>query len=310
MVGGAEAEGSSRWRRGRATAHGTCGEFVQGMLSSGEHFNVACSIEKRSSVRLAVRDAAETVVRLEDARPRSTDPLHRAKLCRAVVATRDLLGAGPVEVRVVHSSQLQIGKGMGSSTADIVAATRAFGDALGRPVQPSLLATVATGIEVSDGSMYDDLVAFERRTGSVVRNFGWRPRFLIVMAIPPGSVVTDTVDFADKVSCAGQFDELLEVLEEAANRRDHALLAEAATRSAGLNQRYVPNQLFGPVSDHRKRLGAAGVVIGHTGSLVGLLYPVEGDVPLATEMAERGARDLRRMVTSEVQIELTATASE
>lgn len=57
---------------------------------------------------------------------------HQRKLALAIEYTLEQLELGPMEVTIRHWSDLDIGKGMGSSTADVLAGIRAIADAAGR----------------------------------------------------------------------------------------------------------------------------------------------------------------------------------
>ena len=275
---------------GWARAEGTCGELVQGVLATGEHFHVTCPIRWRAAVALRARPAP--VLRVAGL------PRGKEKLARALAATARLLGTGPVAIEASPSSVLPVGKGMGSSTADVVAGARALASAYGVVLAPAQLARIATAIELSDGTMYDGVVAFCRRTGEVLRQYPWHPRFAVVMAIPPGRVRTESVDFAGKARLTRQFDHLLACLDEAAARRDPLPFAHAATRSAAFNQPFLANRLFERLREEQARLGAAGVVVGHTGTLAGLLYPLDAQATDAEAEALERARFAARALAS------------
>ncbi len=292
-------------RTGRATARGTCGELVQGVLASGEHFHVTCPIERGATVALQARGARRNLVTgLAD---------DQAKLGQALLHTARVLGTGPLAITVATRSELHVGKGMGSSTADIVAGARALAAAHGASLSPAQLARIATAIEPSDGTMYPGVVAFCRQTGDVVRAFSWHPRFAAVMVLPPRTVATDSVDLGGKARLATAFEELLACLDDAVERRDPLPFAQVATRSAALNQRVLPNRLFGALAALRARLGAAGVVVGHTGTLGGLLYPFLHDEPEsaadALERARRAAALLRSLPLAGAAVEVAVTAA-
>src|SRR4029077_7123590 len=110
-------------REGRGTAPGTCGEFAQGILSDGTPFHVTCPINKSATVVAGLRDAKTLkILGLGE---------HHRKLELAIQYTVELLDLGAVEVTIRHWSDLDIGKGMGSSTADVLAGVRAIADAVG-----------------------------------------------------------------------------------------------------------------------------------------------------------------------------------
>lgn len=246
------------------SARGTCGELVQGFTSDKKEFHVSLPIQKFSNVTLQVQPANKLTI----ITPSNT----HSKLVQALHLTANLLHIDSLEIKVSHHSELRTGKGMGSSTADIVAASRALAKVIGYPISPAQLATIATSIESSDASMYDAMVAFRHKEGSVLSQFEWWPQFVICMVLPPYSRDTDLVNFEGKENLGDQFDELLKTLEMASKKRDPAPFAFAATQSAIINQKFSPNPLFPIILEHLSELKALGICIGHTGTVIGLLY--------------------------------------
>ena len=193
---------------------GTCGELVQGFTGSGVPFHVTCPITKTATVTVTARPAPEFAI---------TQIARLSKLAQSLRQTAAVLDLEPVEIRVEHWSDLEIGKGMGSSTADIVAAACALAAIAGRELSPGELAHIATSIESSDGSMYPGLVAFNQQAGEVLERFAWWPRFVIVMITPPQVFNTESADFTGKQDYGSRFDEILARLRTAASQRDISL---------------------------------------------------------------------------------------
>ena len=181
---------TSPWRVSTGSAAGTCGELVQGFTSSGEPFHVTCPISKSVTVTVTARSAPEFAISQIDPK--------LSKLGQSLRATAALLELEPLEIRVEHRSDLDIGKGMGSSTADIVAAARALAGAADRPLSSADLGNIATSIESSDGSMYPGIVAFNQRNAHVLEEFSWWPQFVICMVTPPQVFNTESAIFTGK----------------------------------------------------------------------------------------------------------------
>ena len=236
-------------------------------------FHVTCPISKTATVTVTVRPAPEfAITQIEPGLGKLTQSLRR---------TSGLLELEPLEVRVEHWSDLDIGK-VGSSTADIVAAARALAAACDRTLSPGQLAKLATSIESSDGSMYPGLVAFNQKTGDVLEHFSWWPQFVILMITPAQAFNTESADFGGKHKLGTQFDDLLASLRTAAAERDTAAFARAATESARINQRFVPNPFHALLEGRARDLGAVGVNVGHTGTVLGLLFDASDAVPRAS----------------------------
>jgi L-threonine kinase len=292
--------------KGKGTAPGTCGELVQGFLSAGA-FHVTCPISKSATVSLRVTSLQSWSF--------TGAGSELGKLCQSIRATAELFDAGAFAVEIDRHTDLDVGKGMGSSTADIVAGARAMASALGHQLSPGEEARIAADIESSDGSMYPGFVAFEQKTGELIEQFSWWPRFAIVMLVPDNTLNTESVSFEGKDRFAPVFEEMLASLRSAATEHDGMMFANAATKSAVLNQQFVPNDWFDDLYDRRDEFGADGVVVAHTGTMIGLLYLMPEDEAddfslsnAVLRRARKALREIEKMVDGrDVDVELVTT---
>jgi L-threonine kinase len=226
------------------------------------------------------------------------------KVNGALSKTLDVLELGAMEIAVEHWSDLDVGKGMGSSTADIVASARALASACARELTPVQLAEIATFIESSDGTMYPGIHAVNHKTGELVREWDWWPQFEIVLIVPPNRLNTESVSFAGKERLAGHYESLLAGFDEAVRERDIEAFARHATMSAEMNQQFVPNPYFIQIATQTAKYGALGANVAHTGTCCGLLFPADNDGMLA---ASRALMDLQAQFPANVNVELTTT---
>lgn len=249
---------------GRGTAPGTCGEFAQGILSNGTPFHVTCPINKSSTVVASLRDSRDLeIFGLGE---------HHLKLELAIQRTVELLDLGKVEVTVRHWSDLDIGKGMGSSTADVLAGVRAIADAVGESLTPEVEGQVAAMVESSDGSMYPGIAAVNHKTCELVEAWDWYPEFVIVMLVPNNSVDTASIPFLGQERMAEEYDDLLEDMSSAVQSRSIADFAEQSTRSAVMNDEFLLNPYGRNLRSRLAEFGALGLNVGHTGTVCGLLF--------------------------------------
>jgi|GEM_PF-171506 len=252
-------------REGRGTAPGTCGEFAQGVLSNGTPFHVTCPINKSATVVASLRSASNLeILGLGE---------HHRKLDLAIQRTAELLDLGAVEVTVRHWSDLDIGKGMGSSTADVLAGVRAIADAVGEDLAAEVEGRVAAMVESSDGSMYPGIAAVNHKTCELVEAWDWYPEFVIVMLVPNNSVDTASIPFLGQERLAKDYDDLLARMNGAIERRSIAEFAEQATRSAVMNDEFLLNPYSRNLRSRLSEFGALGLDVGHTGTVCGLLFP-------------------------------------
>ncbi len=250
-------------RAGTDTAFGTFGELLQGMLPDGTDFLVTFPIAR----------AANAWFRLEPSGPVRVFPSHKGKALRLtemLLADAGVAGGGTL----VLDSDLPVGKGLASSSADLVATARAVGGVLGLDTSPAALEGWLRQIEPTDGVMYPGVVAFEHRNVRLRGYLGTLPQ-LTVLAVDEGGQV-DTVAFNHRPKPYARADRseyarLLADLSDAVAAGDLATVGAIATRSAVLNQQLQPKRNLDELGRIAREVGALGVVCAHSGTMIGIL---------------------------------------
>jgi L-threonine kinase len=253
-------------------AFGTFGELLQGVLLEGtrpRHFLVTLPITGSSTARFAANADLSDVHVL---------PPHKVK---SLQLPRDLLDhfrlppGGLLELR----SQLPEGKGLASSSADLVATARAIAAHFSLTLSTPELHSFMRGIEPSDGVMYDEITAFYHREVELLCCLGPVPP-LTILAVDEGGQV-DTLTFNARPFQVSQADaatyaELLEDLRRAVAGGDLAELGRVATRSALMNQSRLTKRWLKQVVHICNEASGLGVVAAHSGTHLGILFATEG----------------------------------
>ena len=252
-------------------APGTCGELVQGM-TGGVDFLVTCPINQfaRATVSLSRSDQPGEFVRGID---------HLAKTCAAVTTTlfriRRCIGTVGIVADVTVANPIPVGKGMGSSSADITAAVCATGKAAGIDLSPDVVAEIALTVEPTDGVMFPGIAMFDHREGTIVDLLGAPPPMEVIVVDRGGQV--DTLEFnrVDRVehwqSVADATTEALELVREGILRCDPDLVGRGATISARTGRPDGAGQWVERAADFASEIGAVGVNVAHSGTVVGIL---------------------------------------
>lgn len=253
-------------------------------------------------ITLPIQETSRAHAELRPAHRHHVDvvPCERTKAAEAAARALDASGAGPHEVRLSLHRSLPVGAGLGSSTADIVAAIHAVAVAVGTTIPPHLAGEIAGRIEASDGTMFDGIAIVDRR-GRLLRPLSWWPRFHVVVLIPERTVETAAVDLSSHRGDARRYRELIDQVIEGSERRDPAAFVDAAKASAALNQRLMPNPLLVLAPRLAGLTGAVGWNVAHTGSAMGLLYH-DATLAAAAPAILRGEGDLAgvRLLSSAV----------
>ena len=293
------------FRLGTGSACGSCGELVQGVLPDGTEFQVTLPIDRLSFARVTVRDSSTWAV---DVRPPD-----RTKAAAAAMATAQYIGSSPLRIAVAIDSDLPIGAGLGSSTADVVASVRATADALATTLTPHEIGAIAGAIEPTDGTMHPGMCVTDRR-GGLLETLPWAPTFHVVVLVPEGvTVTTEDVALDRQRDRAASYARLLDGLRRASRRHAPGPFADAAIASTALHQDVLPNPLaaLAPALAHETR--AAGWNVAHTGSALGLLFlephrAAAAALAVTSDARLRGVTPLRATTLTGPEVDTTAPA--
>ncbi|MBX7266330.1 kinase [Micromonospora sp. Llam7] len=255
----------SRTATGVSSAFGTFGELLQGVLPDQVDFLVTMPIARWATATFELIASGGV----------SVTPAHKVKAARLTAAMLATFAPG-AGGQLVLDSTIPEGKGLASSSADLVATARAVANALGVHLPDSGIEDFLREIEPTDGVMYPEVVAFEHRAVRLRARLGMLPP-LTVVGIDEGGTV-DTVAFNRipkpfPAQTRAEYASLLEILTTAIAVGDLATVGRVATRSAELNQQLRPKRCLTAMLDICAEAGGVGVVVAHSGTAIGLLLP-------------------------------------
>ena len=279
-----------RQRRATASMPGTCGELVQGQIN-GRNFHVTCPIDLWSTI--TVYDAADSDTegagtllsggyssRIANGSTKKMEQaIHMLWEQNSILTGEGSSVPSPVYRR---NSQLIHGKGMGSSTADIVAAFYAVKGLLRKESTPKQAAEFALQIEPSDGTMYPGIAIFDHRQGEWVEQLGNPPAIDILMIDPGGTVNTVSFNrqrnFQKYNSRKEPFvRQALEYVRTGIAEGDPEKIGRGATISAQANQEILPKSNLEEALEMAKQIHAVGVNVAHSGTVIGFLMATDND---------------------------------
>jgi uncharacterized protein involved in propanediol utilization len=208
-------------------------------------------------------------------------PADRRKAARAATLTLELLGFANVGGDLTIESDILVGHGYGSSTADVMAAIRAAAAAAGATLRRSTVCRVAVEAEgASDAIAYgDQAVLFAHREGRILEHFGGEyPPLLVVGFRTGGARPIDTLSLP-RARYDGQEIEQFRVLRglayRAVRQQDPRLIGRVATASARISQHHLAKPRFEVVTELAETHGACGVQVAHSGTLMGVLFDAD-----------------------------------
>ena len=243
---------------------GSCGELVQG-LGAGGYFLVSCPVDFFSKVSVEIFNGGPGV----DA------PDSCTKTAVAVKAALAHLGKEDLRAQVSVVNPIPRSKGLGSSTADVAAAISATATALGEEFSPEDVARLAISVEPSDGVMFPGLALFDHREGRTMEVLGQPPPMELI-ALDFGGTV-DTLKFNREdhrrawESTSVATEEALVLVRAGIANGDPAEVGRGASISALAAQSVLPKNELPEVMDFSDKMGAVGVNVAHSGTVIGIL---------------------------------------
>jgi len=244
-----------------AICPGSCGEFIQGIVN-GREISVSYPIDMYSSITVQYGN-------WENIR-NSITPYK--KLTSAVDIVLEHLGI-PVNkkrnIEILRKSNLPMGKGMSSSTADIGSLAVALAAYFGYELKPHEIMAIATSIEPTDGIFYKDIVLYDIEQKSIAKTIGPVPALKVLVL--EGEGLIDTVSFRNRRVRIPEIDAAYIELCHAIETNNWAALGRACIVSAMANQDILPKPRLEEIIATALEYGAYGVNVAHTGTAVGIL---------------------------------------
>ena len=245
-------------------APGVCGELAQGVIE-GIHFLVTCPVDFYSRVKVDIYSDGPGVEAPQDC----------DKAAAAVRRTLFQLKNAKVRAKLTINNPIPRGKGMASSSADLAAAIAATGLALGEEISPYQIAQIALSIEPTDGIMIPGVALFDHRAGIIRESLGPPPPMEIVALDLGGTVDTVQFNMVDRFqrwqSVDAQTGEALRLLRQGIEEQDPVLVGRGASISAEASQTVLAKPRLAEVREFAESVGAVGVNVGHSGTIMGVL---------------------------------------
>lgn len=247
------------------------GELLQGVLPGQRKFLVNLRIRRGSQVRVKLTSPLYSAEKEAQIASSYQSYPKSYKLLRNTLSDLGSHDDCLIEVE----SDVPVGKGLSSSTSDMVAAIRGLAHAASIAFREDYIGRVITEIEPNDGLQYQGTSAYHHTTGQLIERLDWVPPFRI-LGVDLGGIV-DTVTFnQQKIEfSAAQMDRyhgLLRDMLDALRSRDSCAVAAIASESTRLWQAFRPRAEMEEMFELQAATGGLGVVNTHSGTYLGLLY--------------------------------------
>jgi uncharacterized protein involved in propanediol utilization len=275
----------ARLLRGHGASIGHHGEIFQGV-----YVNPSGRLQRGLVSLMSGVFKSEAVFHPNSSGIVSVKPNWKVKAARAAQLTLEHCGGGLTGGHLIIKNNMPPSWGLGSSTSDVTASIRAVSTACGHTLPPRVVARLAVKAEIaSDSVMFSDrAVLFAQREGVVLEEFSHQLPPIEVLGFntdPTGYETLGTPPARYSWWEIEAFRPLLGLLRKAVNTQDPRLVGCVASASARINQRHLPKPHFDYLEKLVTRVGALGLQVAHSGTVVGLIFDPDG-LNLSEQIAE------------------------
>lgn len=177
------------------------------------------------------------------------------------------------QLHISQSSNIPTGKGLSSSSADVLGILSALNQFYKTDYSAEKLYSLAASIEPTDPCLHTEHLLLNQRKGEILKTFDPRPFQLIYFDSDPEAIV-DTIDFSKTVCYKPaqhqHFQALYEHMVSAWKQNDYTVFYHCIRSSAEINNCYLPKKNFHVLYDFAMSKNI-GLFVAHSGTYIGLV---------------------------------------
>ena len=242
----------------------SCGEFVQGYVNNEEYL---------CSYTIDIYSTAVVEERLENI---NKGPSKSREAIELVFKNFNLPIKESKNISLNIKSQIPIGKGMASSSADIGATIKATLSLINKEMTSEEISKLAARIEPTDSIFIEESNIFNPLNGEVIKYLG-NIKNAKVLILEPNitlntKIIRSTPNYMEtKLRNKELLKEAFYLLEDGIRKHDFNLIGQACTISSLANESIHKKVCLSEIIEISKNYGAYGVNIAHSGTVVGIL---------------------------------------
>ena len=242
----------------------SCGEFVQGMMDNEEYLS-SYAINMYSTA--IIEEKIQNIKR---------GPFKSRKAIEAVFNRFSLPIKESKNISLNIKSEIPVGKGMASSTADIGATIVATLGLIKEDLTSEEISKLASTIEPTDSTYIEKNSIFNPLNGEVVKYLGNIRNSRVIILEPNKTLSTtkirNTPNYKEiKMQNQEIIQEAFYLLEEGISKNDLYSIGRACTLSSLANENIDKKEGLKEIIEISQNYGAYGVNIAHSGTVVGVM---------------------------------------
>lgn len=242
----------------------SCGEFVQGILDNEEYlssyaidmFSIASLEEKKEDINLGSKKSRKAIEKVFE---KFNIPIEESK-----------------NISLDLKSNIPIGKGMASSTADIGATIKATLSILNKKLNDEEISLIASEIEPTDSIILYKNSIFNPVNGRVKKYLSSFDNGRVIILEPKEILETKIIrsnpNYLNiKLENKSIIKKSFNLLEKGLKNNDLKLIGEACTLSSLANENIHKKPYLNEIIEISESMNAYGVNIAHSGTVIGIL---------------------------------------
>lgn len=242
----------------------SCGEFVQGILDNEEYlssyaidmFSIASLEEKKEDINLGSKKSRKAIEKVFE---KFNIPIEESK-----------------NISLDLKSNIPIGKGMASSTADIGATIKATLSILNKKLNDEEISLIASEIEPTDSIILYKNSIFNPLNGRVKKYLSSFDNGRVIILEPKEILETKIIrsnpNYLNiKLENKSIIKKSFNLLEKGLKNNDLKLIGEACTLSSLANENIHKKPYLNEIIEISQSMNAYGVNIAHSGTVIGIL---------------------------------------
>jgi uncharacterized protein involved in propanediol utilization len=251
----------------KVTTYAKIGELLQGAFGKSQPFLVSNTSSKLFKTTTVVStNPSQEGIRLG------------SKAKQAIELFCSLLDDDNIIPPVEHiyfnqQRNFQIGKGLSSSSTDILGVLLALNEIYKTNYPNKFLYNVASQIEPTDPCLDLDALLFNQKSGEIIDTFTPIPCSMLYFDSDPKMNI-DTIKISQNRKYSEnqvlEFQNLYSNLKKSTKNNDYATFFECTTKSAVINQTILPKKNFTLLVDFAVE-NKCGLFVAHSGTFMGLL---------------------------------------
>jgi uncharacterized protein involved in propanediol utilization len=248
------------------TTYAKIGELLQGILDKNHSFLLSNHSSKYFKTMTVLDSNSKTNLPLK---PKSRQALN---LFWSTIEDQSQK-ADIRSISIIQESNIPEGKGLSSSSADILGVLSALNQFYNTHYSVEKLYQLATQIEPTDPCLHKNPLFFHQNSGEIIEAIELLPYSILYFDSDTDSQI-DTLSFSQKVHYSEnqtqEFQELIHSIKKATKTKDYELFFYCITKSAIINETILPKKNFPLLLDFASE-NNCGLFVAHSGTYMGLL---------------------------------------